>query len=537
MKKNIIITYILSIAIIGFILSGCQENDELKVHQYPEQTVGDFNPTIGRPGNQITINGSNFGTYKGAVTIFFNGQAAPKENIISVTDNKIVVVVPDNAASGPISVKVWTYTKETATDFTFIPGAKVTGISPAQGSVGQDLTITGENFGTDPTKFTVEFNGGVPAIVKSVTDTQIVVTVPAGGSTGPITIIFEDSFVKTPVFSYPFVGLNYQFNTNGYAEGWVSTHSSTNEVSGGSMNVTFNSSQFVGTSKRRADFQLTGGAEVHAGLYPIIAIKLNKPATGNFILDTNLGSYKNGSNNYDGILLGDIYYYDIRNTFGAGAKLSQTEPTKLTTFQWKIADITSPETGYSVDWVQSFENLAALNAYASLPEGKYIFEFDDANATGDWLAAQNATTKIEGGKFKVTFDPAQFTGTNKRRADFYNVILGKFPYPGGADKASWIYNPEYPIIAMKITFNETGDYKPAAGNIKLDPYTGANNTYLTDFVGKNVIYYDVSDKYTERTELNVWQFKIADITSAETGYQIDWVRTFKSKAELNAFLN
>lgn len=175
------------------------------------------------------------------------------------------------------------------------------------------------------------------------------------------------------------------------------------------------------------------------------------------------------------------------------------------------------------------------------PKGKYIFEFDDPTDV-QWLPAQNATSKIEEGKLKVTFDPAQLgTSASKRRADLYYSINGVFPYPGGTAKTKWVQSPNYPILAMKITFTGTGAVKPGTGNIVLDPAVAGginvgNNKYKTDYIAKNVIYYDMSADYLTDTELTTRQFKIADIVGPETGYEVDWIRTFKNKAELQAFL-
>ncbi|WP_163407191.1 IPT/TIG domain-containing protein [Flavobacterium ajazii] len=175
------------------------------------------------------------------------------------------------------------------------------------------------------------------------------------------------------------------------------------------------------------------------------------------------------------------------------------------------------------------------------PKGKYIFEFDDPTDI-QWLPAQNATYKIEDSKLKVTFDPTLLgTSASKRRADLYNIISGIFPSPSGTAKAKWVQSPTYPILAMKIAFVATGSHKPVSGNIILDPavsggINSGNNKYKTDFVAQNVIYYDLSADYLTETELSTRQFKIADIVGSETGYEVDWIRTFKSKAELQAFL-
>jgi YD repeat-containing protein len=57
--------------------------------------------------------------------------------------------------------------------------------SPAQGAVGQTVTIQGQNFSATPSSNTVKFNGTV-ATVTAATTNQLTTTVPAGATTGPI---------------------------------------------------------------------------------------------------------------------------------------------------------------------------------------------------------------------------------------------------------------------------------------------------------------------------------------------------------------
>jgi uncharacterized protein (TIGR03437 family) len=72
----------------------------------------------------------------------------------------------------------------------------VTGFSPQSGAPGTDVTLTGTKFGTDASKVQVNF-GSVPATVKSVTNTQIVATVPVGAPDGPITVVVNGETVNT----------------------------------------------------------------------------------------------------------------------------------------------------------------------------------------------------------------------------------------------------------------------------------------------------------------------------------------------------
>src|SRR6266481_6559441 len=61
------------------------------------------------------------------------------------------------------------------------------GFSPAQGSVGQTVAIQGQNFSATPSANTVQFNG-TTATVTAATTNSLTVTVPAGATTGVISV-------------------------------------------------------------------------------------------------------------------------------------------------------------------------------------------------------------------------------------------------------------------------------------------------------------------------------------------------------------
>lgn len=350
-------------------LVGCIPNEELSVYTYPEATVESFSPVVGKIGSLVTITGKNFGIYPKAVAVYFGSTLA---TIVSIEDTKIVVKVPDGA-SGPLTIRVWTKTTVTKDSFTILPSAKIDGISPAIGIEGTLVSINGVNFGTNPAAISVKFNDGtLAAEIVSVTDNKIVVRAPINVQPGFISVVIDGIEFQTVVFNAGF--LNYNFNNSGDNEGWtLGQTNNTYQVTGGFFNVTFDPATFLGTTKRRADIKRASGQIVHAGNFPIIAIKFNKPATMNLIFDTTNGSFGNGNNKWTGIIPDrnnngkDIYYYDLSTgKFGASnTAISQTVPTTLATFQFKIADITSPERGYSVDWIKSFTSLAELQTYAA----------------------------------------------------------------------------------------------------------------------------------------------------------------------------
>ena len=531
MKKTLMKTSIITLLFVGLfsaIFIGCDENEPLKIYEYPEPIIESFSPSAGLPGAVLVITGKDFGTYKDAVTVFFNELSTELEQILSVEDDMIKVRILDGAQTGKLTLKIWTHVKEIEGVFTVIPGAKIEKVIPEAGDVGDEITLSGENFGNDASLVSVIFGNDVVAEVVSVTDTEIKVIVPEGGKTGAITVAIGEQVFSSPSFAYPIKGLNFEFNVDGEAKGWKTTNNSTSEVSNGSFNTSFDMSV---SGSKRGDFKLEGGTEIHVGKFPIVAIKLNKPSTCSFIFDTNKGTYKDGKNNWDGVLLGDVYYYDITNGFGSSFIPSLTEETIFTSFSFKVADVKSDEKGYSVDWIRSFESLEELQNYLVLPYGKIVYEFDESKPTDYWIGNKGATNVIEDGKLKVTF--AETTG--KSRADLKLVEKGAI-FPASEPNAKWAYSVEYPIFAFKLSFVGTGKPFPEKGNIKLDRYDNKNNSYKKDFIEDNVIYYDVSTHINVTKELSSLTLKIADIESDEPGYEVDWIRTFKTVEELEAFV-
>src|SRR6185369_8464489 len=96
--------------------------------------------------------------------------------------------------------------------------------TPNSGPAGTQVTIYGTSFSTTPSSNTVSFNGAA-ATVTSATSTQLTATVPAGASTGPITVsapggsaVSATSFVVTGSTSAPsIISFNPTVGTSGTA--------------------------------------------------------------------------------------------------------------------------------------------------------------------------------------------------------------------------------------------------------------------------------------------------------------------------------
>jgi YD repeat-containing protein len=82
------------------------------------------------------------------------------------------------------------------------------GFSPTQGSIGQTVTIQGQNFSTTPSSDAVQFNG-TTATVTAATTNSLTVTVPTGATTGPISVtvgtVTANSSSNFTVLSLPII--------------------------------------------------------------------------------------------------------------------------------------------------------------------------------------------------------------------------------------------------------------------------------------------------------------------------------------------
>ncbi|TXN38356.1 hypothetical protein FVB32_08695 [Flagellimonas hymeniacidonis] len=76
----------------------------------------------------------------------------------------------------------------------------VTAVTPSSGTVGTEITITGSDFPSDATAINLTF-GGVAATISSATSTQIVTEVPAGATSGEVSIV-ANGFTKAAPSSF-----------------------------------------------------------------------------------------------------------------------------------------------------------------------------------------------------------------------------------------------------------------------------------------------------------------------------------------------
>ena len=154
-------------------------------------TVSGFSPGFGATGTNVTVTGANFtgttGVKFGGITATFSG----------VTAGSLTAVVPVGATNAPISVTTPDGTGTSAQMFAVT--ATIASFTPTNSAPGTTVKITGNNF-TGATA--VNFNGTPATSFVVSNNTTIGAVVPAGVSTGPVS-------VTTPAGTVNSAGLFY----------------------------------------------------------------------------------------------------------------------------------------------------------------------------------------------------------------------------------------------------------------------------------------------------------------------------------------
>lgn len=369
-KKNSILFIFMLMS--SLFLSSCFDTEK-EYHPdlvtYPEITLTDFSPSEALSGQLVTINGANFGEFDEAAKVYFNGVLA--EEIVEYSDNQIVVAVPAKANSGKIQVDVWGYVQETASEFSLIPGAEIAYYTPSVAAAGENVTIVGANFGTDPDAISVSFFDDVEVDIVSITNTEIVVTVPFAGNNGPITLTKGEQVLVGPDFSYPIGRLKFLFDTDNNFEtivGFNNPSTTSMSVFGGSLTGVYDSVEgYFG-------FQTPTGNELTVSSdYPILAIKLDHEPASRFSMYFAGGWYANdktGFKDVDNASINDqgVFYYDLSTDgpgFGSGAVQpfadGATTYTDVKRLIFLLGD--AGNTSIDVDWIISFKSVEDLENF------------------------------------------------------------------------------------------------------------------------------------------------------------------------------
>lgn len=144
-----------------------------------------FTPASGPAGTIVTISGAHFSGTLSLNGVKFNNIDA---TVSAASDSQLLVTVPALATTGKISVTINGETVSSSSDFTVTVAPVISSFSPVIGLAGDTIIISGSNFSSTIADNTVKFGGNATASVISANATQIKVKVPAGATTGNISI-------------------------------------------------------------------------------------------------------------------------------------------------------------------------------------------------------------------------------------------------------------------------------------------------------------------------------------------------------------
>lgn len=175
-------------------LSACDEDDNEVVNmqnQDAPMTVTGINPAEGYTGDQLTVIGTEFGAAKAFVKVFI-GQNPTR--VISCSEEKIVVEVPEDATTGQVTVELLNEKVTTDLMYKVLGKPSIEEVSPvykneSYGFAGGLVTFKGSNLGVKKEDVKVLFgNSKTSAEVMSWSSEEFVVKVPDDATSGNISL-------------------------------------------------------------------------------------------------------------------------------------------------------------------------------------------------------------------------------------------------------------------------------------------------------------------------------------------------------------
>jgi len=194
----------------------------------PGPTITSITPDSEQVGDPVTIAGTGYGAAQGASTVTFNGVDAGVATAWS--DTEITIDVPAGATTGDVIVTT-TGGASPGFPFTVLPSAPtIVSVLPDPEQVGNNVTITGADYGAVQGASTVTFNGTNAGVAVSWSDTSIVIEIPLGASTGNVIVTVGGD----PSAGYPFTVASPVPTPGGpwIVSGWDSTDAAGTPQSG-----------------------------------------------------------------------------------------------------------------------------------------------------------------------------------------------------------------------------------------------------------------------------------------------------------------
>ena len=306
--------------------------------------INSINPPSARVGDTITIHGGRFdgrGPERNVVRFTRSGGSQTFGSVIQATRTALTVVVPSDAATGPVTVETEGGTATSPNDFVVnqFPAPVITDFNPKRGTPGTQVTLTGTNLKVDANDPSVTFagsSGRLPALVSNATATQVRVTVPNGAITGsielthvggtastatPFTVDTEQDFLLTVA---PSTTTAVQGGSGTYVVYVTSTQSTFSQLASltttglpAGITATFDPAQITAGASSTLTLKLSG--TISPGSYPF-TIRGVAPVGGND-LERTAGATLNVMAGGQTTLSGRVLSTDSEPIIGATASL------------------------------------------------------------------------------------------------------------------------------------------------------------------------------------------------------------------------
>lgn len=197
---------IIAICSVFVLYLGCKKDNPVTPPPVQEVVVASFSPECGAIGQEIMIEGQNFGS---APAVYFHGASSPlvRATVDSIVSGdsltQLYVKVPPLVLSGPIIVEASGSADSTKISFRLATSVSpvIKSFQPQSGAAGSIVTITGTNFDPNPKNSLVKL-GSLAIVPFAGSGNQLQFKVPTGATSGPITVLmYCDSIMLNGTFT------------------------------------------------------------------------------------------------------------------------------------------------------------------------------------------------------------------------------------------------------------------------------------------------------------------------------------------------
>lgn len=241
------------------------DGKEASGRNFTYQAINTMKPLTGGVNTRVVLTGVGFETTLANNKVDFNGKTG---TVVEATDKQLIVLAPAGVASGPLSITI-NGQKITGQTFTVVGSPVIGTVSPLSGPKGTEMTIQGDAFSTvlDENKV---FINNVQVPIKSVTPTQIKLTIPGGTGSGNVRVVVNDQATNGPAFKDQTLGIIAISPDNGLAGSTVTITGTGFSATPSENKVFFNGVQASVKTATESTLVLDAPANVTTGAVKVI---------------------------------------------------------------------------------------------------------------------------------------------------------------------------------------------------------------------------------------------------------------------------